>query len=263
MSSQKPTINDWDLSTTNLRRLKNVNYEVAVIPVGATEAHNWHLPEGLDFMHAGHVARESCRKAWQNCQNIVCLPPLPYGVDCNQMSFPLAIHLSQSTLDQVMREIITSLKHHGIRKIVIVNGHGGNNFEPFVRQVQSDLDVHVFLCNWWKIGFDKYDEIFTRPDDHGGQMETSVAMALCPELVEIENAGTGHAPPFRFEALNKGWVKTSRDFGKLNDHCGVGNPEGSTPERGRQYLELACDRLSGFLTDLATTPIDDNFPMQP
>jgi creatinine amidohydrolase len=179
------------------------------------------------------------------------------------MSYPLAIHVSQSTLDAMVREIIVSLRHHGIQKIVILNGHGGNDFKPLVRQIQCDLDVHVFLCNWWLVGSDKYNEIFTKPDDHAGQFETSVAMALFPDLVEPDVAGNGLAKPFQFEALREGWLSTSRDFAKLNDHCACGDPTDSTPEKGRKYLDLVIQRISAFLTQLANSKIDANFPHQP
>ncbi|MHC4737958.1 MAG: creatininase family protein [Planctomycetota bacterium] len=263
MPDNKQKINDWDLTVTNLYRISQRNYELAVLPIGAIEAHNRHLPEGQDFLHATYVARRSCELAWEKCESVICLPTLPYGVDCNQMTYPLAIHVSQATLDAMVREIIASLQKHGIRKIVLINAHGGNDFKPLVRQIQSDMDVHVFLCDWWKVGLDKYQQIFTKPDDHAGQMETSIAMALYPELVEPNVAGDGKARPFRFEALQKGWLETSRNFARLNDHCAVGDPSDSSAERGRQYLNLVCERISGFLIELANTPIDEYFPHEP
>ena len=114
-------IEDWDLVSTNLNRLSQYNYEVAVIPTCAIEPHNRHLPEGQDFLHTKEVARRCCKMAWQECKSIICLPAIPYGVDCNQLDFPLAIHVSQKTLDKMLREIITSLLKHGIRKVVILN----------------------------------------------------------------------------------------------------------------------------------------------
>lgn len=256
-------IAEWDLATTNLQRVAQRRYEVAVLPVGATEPHNRHLPEGEDIFHSTYVARRACELAWPQCESVICLPTIPYGVDCNLMAFPLAIHVAQATLDAMVRDVVVALQHHGVRKTVIVNGHGGNDFMPLVRQVQSDLSVHVFLCDWWKVGQDQYHEIFEAPDDHAGEFETSVALALHPELVELDAAGDGAPRPFRFEALRQGWVRTSRDFGRLNDHCGVGDPSRASVEKGRRYLDLVCARLSAFLVELAQTPIDDVFPQMP
>jgi creatinine amidohydrolase len=253
-------LNDWELLTTNQHNIAKNQYEVAVLPIGATEAHNRHLPEGMDWLHTTAVAREACRCAWEKYPRVILLPGIPYGVDCNLMAFPLSIHVSQATLDAMVRDIIISLHRHGIKKVVLVNGHGGNDFVPLIRQIQSDMDTFVFLCDWWKVGEDKYDDIFENPDDHAGELETSVAMALCPELVKPENAGNGKVKPFRFEALRNGWVRTSRDFAKINDHCAAGDPSKASPDKGRQYLDLVVSRLSDFLVDLAQTPVDENFP---
>lgn len=255
-------IHEWDLTETNLSRLSKRSYEVAVLPVGAIEPHNRHLPEGQDFLHTTHVARRSCELAWQQCESVICLPSIPYGVDCNLMAYPMAIHVSQATLDSMVRDIIVSLRSYDIRKIVIVNGHGGNDFVPLIRQIQSDMDVFVFLCNWWTVGQDRWGEIFDKPDDHAGQFETSVALALFPELVEQDQAGDGATRPFRFEALRRGWVKTSRDFAKINDHCAAGDPTGASADKGQRAVEISVERISQFLADLAAAPIDDVFPHQ-
>lgn len=255
-------IPEWDLKRVNLDRLGKHRYSVAVLPVGAVEAHNRHLPEGMDVIHSDYVAQTACRQAWPSCQSVICLPPVPFGVDANLMAFPLTIHVSQTTLDAYITDIIQSLRKHGIRKVVIINGHGGNDFKPLVRQVQYDTDVHLFVCDWWKVGADVFDSMFGKGDDHAGAMETSVAMEICPELVEPAKAGPGRVPPFRFEALQKGWVTTSRDFSKLNDHCAVSSDVAADAQKGRDYLSLVCERISRFLAELAQDEIDDAFPMQ-
>ncbi|MBN1846795.1 MAG: creatininase family protein, partial [Sedimentisphaerales bacterium] len=115
--TSKPTtadgIEEWDLTATNLFRVRQRRYEVAVIPTGAIEPHNRHLPYGQDFRHTSWVARRCCRLAWAKTPSVICLPAIPYGVDCNLMDFPLTIHVSQATLDGLLREIIVSLRRHG------------------------------------------------------------------------------------------------------------------------------------------------------
>jgi creatinine amidohydrolase len=253
-------IREWELASTNLRRLRRRKYEVAVIPVGATEAHNLHLPEGQDLFMVDAIARESCRRAWRKRPKVICLPAIPYGVDCNLMDFPLTMHVRQATLDALLRDLIESLRKHSIRKVVIFNGHGGNDFLPFVRQVQCDLDVYVFLCNVWEVGRDQYARIFAAPDDHGGEMETSLALELWPDLVELAAARNAKARPFRLEGLAKGWARTSRTFSKLNAFCAVGDPRAATAKKGREYLEVTCRRLGIFLAELAAAKIDRTFP---
>src|SRR5512138_2335250 len=99
-------IEEWDLTATNLHRLKKRRYEVAVLPTAAIEAHNRHLPEGQDLRHTTWVAQPCCALAWTECPAVVCLPAIPYGVDCNLAAFPLSIHVRQATLDAFVRDIL-------------------------------------------------------------------------------------------------------------------------------------------------------------
>ena len=177
-------INEWDLTQTNQARILKKPPTVAVIGASAIEAHNYHLPEGQDFLHTDAIVKRVTKIAWDKTKSVICLPTLPYGVDCNLMDFPLTIHVRQSTLDLMITEIVSSLNHHGIKKILLINGHGGNEFSALIRQIQSDLDVHMFWCNMYEVGKDKHKNIFDNIDDHAGELETSIALALFPELVE-------------------------------------------------------------------------------
>ncbi|NPA36088.1 MAG: creatininase family protein [Chlorobi bacterium] len=253
-------ISEWLLKETNQRRLKENMPEVAVIPTSAIEPHNLHLPIGQDFMHTGYIVEQSAKIAWDRTKKVIALPGIPYGVDCNLLDFPIAIHVSQDVLNAMLREVIWSLRSYGIRKIVIVNGHGGNDFTPFIRQIQSNIDVYIFQMDWWKVGDDKYFDVFEKPEDHAGEMETSVGLALYPHLVEMEYAKDGKAREFRIKALQKGWAGTSRDFSKLNDHCATADPYAGTAEKGEKYLNIVIERIAEFLTDLANEPVDDIFP---
>ena len=256
-------INEWDLTQTNQARLKQHMPNVAVLGSSAIEAHNYHLPEGQDFLHTEAIVKRVAQMAWEKTSSVICLPTIPYGVDCNLPEFPLTIHVKQTTLDLMLTEIVASLAHHGIRKIVLINGHGGNDFTPLVRQIQADLGVFIFWCNIYEVGQDKHNEIFDTADDHAGELETSMALALFPELVELEQADSGASRPFQFEALEQGWIKTSRMFSNLNDHCGNADPSLSTAEKGQQYLDFICNRISNFLIELAEADVNDHFPHFP
>ena len=256
-------INEWDLTQTNQSRLKQHMTIFAVFGSSAIEAHNYHLPEGQDFLHTEAIVKRVAQMAWEKTSSVICLPTIPYGVDCNLLEFPLTIHVKQTTLDLMLTEIVASLAHHGIRKIVLINGHGGNDFTPLVRQIQADLGVFIFWCNVYEVGQDKHNEIFDTADDHAGELETSMALALFPELVELEQADSGASRPFQFEALEQGWIKTSRMFSNLNDHCGNADPSLSTAEKGQQYLDFICNRISNFLIELAEADVNDHFPHFP
>ncbi len=256
-------INEWDLASTNLHRTKARRYEVAVLPMATIEPHNFHLPYGTDTIETDYIARRCCQEAAARGASVALLPTMPYGVDCNLMGFPMVVHVSQQTLDTLAREIISSLAAGGVKKFVLLNGHGGNTFTPFVRQVQCDLGVHIFLCNWWEVAGEQYREIFSKPDSHAGEMETSLMLAIAPELVELKQAGDGKAKASRFEALEKGWVKTSRSFPRLSDQCAVGDPAGASADKGKKFIDLISARITNFIIELSSSKIDASFPQVP
>jgi len=88
-------INGWDLTQTNQARLKQQMPNVAVLGASAIEAHNYHLPEGQDFLHTEAIVKRVAEMAWVKTGSVICLPTLPYGVDCNLMEFPLTIHVGK------------------------------------------------------------------------------------------------------------------------------------------------------------------------
>ena len=237
MADSQRKINEWDLTSTNLNRISQRKYEVAVLPVGAIEAHNRHLPEGQDVMHTTYVAQRSCKLAWEKCESVICLPILPYGVDCNQMAYPLAITVSQRTLDEMVREIVASLKSHGISKIVIVNGHGGNEFRPLIRQIQSDVNVHVFLCDWWKIGHDKYDEILSAFNDIGTDKLIILALGPTATVLAYDLCRSGYQA-IDIGQIDSDYEKFLRKDVKLNIPVKFKEVDGDKNRKRKKFHQL-------------------------
>ncbi len=255
----------WKLAETNYRDVKGQKYEVAVLPLGATEPHNLHLPYGMDTLEGDTVGEMICQAAWQRGAKVLLLPTLPYGTQTNQREFPFAMNLNPSTLGAVITDLVESLVYRGIRKIVLLNSHGGNDLKGLLRELYGRTSAHVFLCNWYAIFGDVYGQIFDEPDDHAGEMETSLALALWPELVARNPDGTlaadeGRKAQTRFEAVNRGWVSITRPWHLLTTNSGAGNPHAASAEKGRRLMEVVVDRLTGFLVELSEAPIDERFP---
>jgi creatinine amidohydrolase len=256
------------LSEANLEEVRGAGYEVAVLPFGATEPHNLHLPYGTDTLEADWIGREICKKANQNGGRVVLLPTIPYGTETNLAGFPLAMNLMPSTILAILRDLVKSLADSGVRKVVLLNSHGGNDLKPFLRELYGQTSAHLFLCNWFQMVRDAAGTIFSCPDDHAGEMETSMILAYRPELVARRADGSlradaGQTRAFRFHALEAGWVGLSRPWRWLTTHSGSGNPHAASPEKGLALMEVIVDRLAPFLVELSAAEIGEDFPFRP
>ena len=250
----------WILQEVTLLDTKEQPYDVAVLPVGSVEAHGPHVPYGSDAYHSTAISEQICERAWKDGARAVVLPSIQYGVQGNTMGFPMSLNVEQRTLDTMIENIIVALERHGVRKLVIVNGHGGNDFKPLLRSIYPRTSVFVCLVDWWKVGSDKLREIFENPGEHADEMETSVGMALFGDLVRLSQAGDGGVYSSRFEAINKGWVSIARPWHLVTKDSTHGDPRPSSREKGEAYVKVVVDRLAEFVTNLAKTPLDDSFP---
>ncbi|MEX0675595.1 MAG: creatininase family protein [Pirellulales bacterium] len=255
----------WKLAEVNYAYVKEHKYEVAVLPCGATEPHNLHLPYGTDMFEGETVGEKICQAAHERGAKVVLLPTIPYGTETNQMAFPLAMNLNPSTLFAVITDLVKSLEHHGIRKFVLLNSHGGNELKALVRELYGKTTVHVFLCSWYSAVDDLVEEIFEHPDDHAGEMETSFGLAYFPELVGRNKDGTliadeGRVAKTRFEAVNRGWVSITRPWHLLTTNSGAGYPHAATADKARRMMDKVVERLAPFLVELSAAEIDEKFP---
>ena len=255
----------WKLAETNYGTVGQHEYEVAVLPLGATEPHNLHLPYSMDTREGDLVGEKICEAAHRRGATVILLPTVPFGTQTYQMQFPLAMNVNPSTLTLVISDLVDSLVQHGILKIVLLNSHGGNDLKPVLRELYGQTPAQLFLCNWYAIFDDVYQQIFEQPDNHAGEMETSIALAHFPDLVGRKGDGSltadgGEPAETRFEAVNRGWVSITRPWHLLTTNAGVGNPHAATAEKGRRLIELLVDRLAGFLVELSAAELDERFP---
>jgi creatinine amidohydrolase len=255
----------WKLAEINYGVVRQQDYEVAVLPLGATEPHNLHLPYGTDCFEAELIGDKICEAAWNRGAKVVLLPTIPYGTETNLMQFPMTMNLNPATLAIVLGDLVASLTRHGIQKIVLLNSHGGNDLKPVLRELYDQTPSRLFLCNWYMAFKDVYNEIFTAADDHAGEVETSLMLAYHPELVAHNGDGRlaadeGHAALSRFEAVNRGWVSITRPWHLLTSNSGCGNPHAAAADKGRQLIDLLVERLAGFLAELSASPLDERFP---
>lgn len=224
--------------------------EVAILPWGATEAHNTHLPYATDTIESEAIAIASAGRAWDRGARVIVLPAVPFGVNTGQREIPLCLNMNPSTQFAVLRDIADSVRPHGIRKLVILNGHGGNDFRQMIRELAPLVDLLIVQVNWYQSV--KATEFFREPGDHAGELETSLMLEIAPSLVRpLKEAGAGESKQFRIAAMREGWAWTQRHWVDVTADTGVGNPRAASRKKGTRYLDAVSERIAKFLVELA------------
>jgi creatinine amidohydrolase len=245
------------LAENNWKTVKETDYAVAVLPWGATEAHNYHLPYGTDIIEAESVAAEAARIAWEGGIKLTVLPAIPFGVNTGQFDVKLDINMNPSTQLAVLRDIVTVLNRQGIYKLIILNSHGGNDFKTMIRELGLEFPkMFLCQCNWYQSVDQK--QFFENRDDHAGEMETSVIMHLNPGLVRpLSEAGDGAAKKFRITAIREGWAWAERKWLQVTKDTGVGDPRKASAEKGEKYFKAVTEKVAQFFTEVAKTNNND------
>jgi len=245
------------LAENNWKNLKGASFDLAILPWGATEAHNYHLPYGTDIIEADHIAAESARKAYEKGAKIIVLPTIPFGVNTGQDDIFLDINMNPSTQFAILKDIITVLDRQGVNRLLILNSHGGNDFKTALRELGLVFpNMLLCTCNWFQ-ALDK-SKYFEHSGDHADEMETSLILHLAPNLVlPLEEAGDGRENKARIKAFQEGWVWKERKWSQITADTGIGNPKAATKEKGARFFADVTDKLADLYVDLAKSDGDD------
>lgn len=237
------------LAESTWKTIGDSRYEVAVLPWGATEAHNYHLPYSTDTVECDEIGSRAVVEATKRGARIVLLPTVPFGVQTGQLDIPFCININPSTQGAILRDVARSLEPHGVRKLVILNGHGGNDFKQIIRELQPQTSLFLCQVNWYSVLEAK--RYFDEPGDHAGELETSVMMHVAPELVApLSDAGDGAVRKPMVKGMREGWAWAPRRWTMVSADTGVGNPSKATKEKGERYVAALTDSLAGFLVEL-------------
>ena len=245
------------LAETNWKNIRNAEIDLAILPWGATEAHNYHLPYATDVIEADFIAAESGRIAWEKGAKLVVLPTIPFGVNTGQADIKLDINLNPSTQFAILADICEVLNRQGIYKLLILNSHGGNDFKTALRELGLKFPA-MFLstCNWFQ-SLDK-SRYFDKEGDHADEMETSLLLYLRPDLVlPLSEAGDGKEKKMKIKAFAEKWVWAERRWSSISADTGVGDPSTATKEKGQSYFEAVTQKLGGLLVEIAQCDTTD------
>lgn len=237
------------MKTVKLEELNEHSFQEAkidkvVLAIGSTESHGAHLPFGCDSLVSYDIALTVASRL----ENTVVAPPLWYGMSGHYMHKPMCISLSDQTMIKVVTEMLESLIHWGINKVLIINGHDGNiaAIEIAARQIKvehPDFNLAV-LDAWWVTAgrllpadtFEVWDGM-----GHGGEGETSIGLAMFPNLCDMSKA-KGMIPEMDSN------VKLVWNFSELTDFGASGAPEKATAEKGQKMKDVLVDYIVKFVT---------------
>lgn len=250
-------IRPYILAETNWKTLKDQEIDIAILPWGATEAHNLHLPFATDIIESEVIAAQAAGIAWDSGVKVIVLPAIPFGVNTGQLDVKLNINMNPSTQAAILKDILDNMRNHKIKKFLIVNSHGGNDFKQMIRELGVKYpEMFLASCNWWQ-SLDKL-EFFDKDGDHADEMETSILMHLHPELVlPLDEAGEGKEKHFKLQALNEKWAWAERKWMQVTEDTGIGNPKNATAEKGEKYLKVVTQKVAELITDMSQADLDD------
>lgn len=246
------------LAETTWRSIQDGAVEVAVLPWGATEAHNYHLPYGTDTIQCDYLAAQAAGLAWDAGTRVMVLPTVPFGVQTGQLDIPFCLNMNPSTQAALLADLAYALAGQGVRKLVILNGHGGNDFRQMIRELQPEVEIFLCAISWYKVV--DPTQYFDEPGDHAGEMETSLMLHAAPELVRpLKEAGDGAEKRPQIAAMREGWAWAPRPWTRVSRDTGVGNPALSTAEKGKVYADVVSEKIAGFLVELAATDPEEMY----
>jgi creatinine amidohydrolase len=225
--------------------------DVALLPTGATEQHGPHLPLGTDTRAARGVTTRLDR------EDCVVLPPLAVGVSDHHRQFSGTLSVSPETFEAYVRETVESLAAHGLRKVVVVNGHGGNDdaLRRVARRLREEETAFVVPWNWWSNLTAEHEALFDRDHvGHAGAAETSVVSALAPALVDEARIGEADAGAGGVWGVHVGGTMVLDDAADFSDNGVVGVPSDGSAEAGERLLDAAVADLDALCDWLRAQP---------
>lgn len=234
--------------------VRSGHWPVALMPWGATEPHNTHLPYGTDTLLGREVAARVGARCAQSSCGVLVLPAMPFGVNTTQLDLPMTLNVMPSTQLAVLRDVVHGLEPHGVRALVLLNAHGGNELRALVRELTPATSIVLVIANWWQAAS---HALFREPGDHAGALETAALLHVAPHLVaDRETWGDGFARPSVLGGVRAGWAWTPRRWSQVTDDTGVGNPREATAQQGAQFVAEAVEQISRLCIELSMVDPD-------
>lgn len=238
-----------DFTQATLGQVEGQKMTMAILPWGALEPHNRHMPYYSDCLLAQAVSLDAVGRAHYP---VAVLPPVWLGQqNPSQTDYPCCIHTSTETQKGILRDVVRSLRGQGFDKLLIVNGHGGNTFKGMIRDLAFEWpDFTVLSTDWYAV--ERGSDYFQAEGEHADELETSVLLHYHPELVDLSSAGDGKGNKFAVDELNRKTAWLPRRWKSVTSDTGIGNPHGATAEKGAKFAVAVAQRIAQLIDQLHT-----------
>lgn len=240
---------------------KTKECDIILLPIGSIEQHGPHCPVGVDSLNVQKIAERVAERT-----GVLIAPPIWYGAHMYmQYGFPGTIPIRSDVLKQFVKDVVTGLVKNGFKKIIILNGHGQQwVFIGALHELALETKAFIAIATWWEIARKTIEEVAQTKFVHADEVETSVALELYPELVDMSKADKESAPSI----VDKKWygspTRTLPDEGGFPHHnitasyfqvdvykLGIlGDATLATREKGKKIVDAVVDKLCEFIEEL-------------
>jgi creatinine amidohydrolase/Fe(II)-dependent formamide hydrolase-like protein len=257
-----PAIKDdyhWEKLTWKEIEEKLKLVDTAILPCGAIEQHGPHLPVDVDYFDAVYLANKVA-EACSDPKPFV-LPPIPYGVSYHHEDFKGTLSVTNDGLSRFVYDIGMGLAKNGIKKLIILNGHGDNapTLSYAAQMINRDAEIFVCVDTGETSDIDLYDLIETKNDIHAGEIETSTTLAIRPEMVQMDKA-VNETLAFGSDYLDytsKRGVAWYVQTNKISETGVMGDPTKASIEKGKKMWEIMIAHLVKFVEEIKKTNLED------
>jgi creatinine amidohydrolase len=245
-----------ELATLTTSTADLASTDVALLPTGSTEQHGPALPLGMDHFAAETIAVRIDR------DDTVVLPTVSVGVSEHHRQFDGTLWVGAETFERYVTDVAESVASHGVRKLVLVNGHGGNTdaLARAARHLRQAQTAFAAPWNWWEALGDRRADWFDEEGGHADALETSVMLAMAPDLVDEEQLAAAES------GGSEGWGSTvhGADIGfdtiDFSESGAVGRPTAGSAIAGERVIEYVTDELAALIDWLAQREFDELLP---
>jgi creatinine amidohydrolase len=235
-----------------------IKTHTVLVPIGSLEQHGPHLPLETDTILASEVARRAAEKA-----EVALAPAIQFGFSVEHMNFSGTISLGPETLMRVIKDVSRSLVHHGFKKIVFINGHGGNIgvLTTAIQSLKGEFEAVFALVNIWELAISEFQKLReSEPGDmgHADEFETSLLLTVDISKVRLDKIRVEQQPKFSRGLSLDPFILTDKvqvawraeEFSRTGV---IGDPSKATREKGEKLLDSIVENLVKFLNDLKRT----------